>query len=83
MGQNWSYVNIAIPTPFDIVASDTFTIITGCDKTQRTCIDKFNNNVNHGGFPNIPGPDKILHGPSIEARGGARAVISQLILNNI
>ena len=74
---------LAIPTPFDIVATDTFTITAGCDKTQRTCIDKFNNNINHGGFPYIPGPDKVLAGPSIEARGGARAVVSQFILQNL
>ena len=60
----------------------TFTVIAGCDKSQRTCIDKFDNNINHGGFPNIPGPDKVLHGPSIEARGGARAVIWQFFLKN-
>jgi uncharacterized phage protein (TIGR02218 family) len=74
---------LAIPTPFDIAASDTFIVIAGCDKSQQTCITKFDNNVNHGGFPNIPGPDKVLHGPSIEARGGARAFASQLILGGL
>ncbi len=74
---------LSIPTPFDIVATDTFTVTAGCDKTQRTCIDKFDNNINHGGFPNIPGPDKVLAGPSIEARGGVRAILTQFILDNI
>ncbi len=74
---------LSIPTPFDIAVNDEFTITAGCNKTQRTCIDKFDNNINFGGFPNIPGPDKVLKGPSIEARGGARAVIFQTILDNI
>ena len=72
---------LAIPTPFDIVVGDKFIVIAGCDKSQRTCIDKFDNNVNHGGFPNIPGPDKILHGPSIKARGGKRAVLMDIALS--
>lgn len=72
---------LSIPTPFDIAVNDEFTITAGCDKTIKTCEDKFSNDVNHGGFPTIPGPDKVLHGPSIEARGGLRAVLSQVALN--
>lgn len=74
---------LAIPTPFDIAASDTFTVIAGCDKTMKTCEDKFSNDINHGGFPTIPGPDKVLHGPSIEARGGLRAIVTQAFLNRL
>lgn len=74
---------LAIPTPFDIAATDTFTVIAGCDKTIKTCEDKFSNDINHGGFPTIPGPDKVLHGPSIEARGGLRAIVTQTILNRL
>lgn len=71
---------LAIPTPFDMVVGDAFTITAGCDKTIKTCEDKFSNDINHGGFPTIPGPDKVLHGPSIKARGGLRAIVSQLVL---
>lgn len=27
----------------------------GCDRTAQTCLDKFNNLDNHGGFPSLPG----------------------------
>lgn len=37
-----------------IVGSDTVTAYAGCDHALTTCAQKFNNNANYGGFPNIP-----------------------------
>lgn len=50
--------------PFDIQASDTFTIEPGCDKSVGTCNSKYDNVVNHRGFPWIPGMDQITIYPN-------------------
>lgn len=38
-------------------ASDTFTIVAGCDKSFATCKAKFSNALNFRGFPHLPGND--------------------------
>ncbi len=53
-------VRLRLETPFDIAVSDTFRISAGCNKQRSTCVTKFANLVNNGGFPFIPGMDKIL-----------------------
>lgn len=40
-----------------IEAGDAFTVSAGCDKTFKMCKAKFNNVLNHRGFPHIPGND--------------------------
>lgn len=35
----------------------TFTIIAGCDKSFKTCREKFGNGLNFRGFPHLPGND--------------------------
>lgn len=60
-------LTLQIPTPFDIIAGDAFTITPGCNKLYSTCKDKFENPTdgdvdcgntkNFGGFPTIPGKD--------------------------
>ncbi len=35
-------------------SGDTFTVYQGCDHTQATCTNKFNNLVNFRGFPYVP-----------------------------
>lgn len=50
--------------PYPIQAGDTFEIEPGCDKLIQTCHDKFDNVVNHRGFPNIPGMDQITIYPN-------------------
>lgn len=54
--------------PFDIQPDDKFDIEAGCDKSIGTCFAKFDNVVNHRGFPNIPGMDQITIYPNA---GGA------------
>lgn len=56
-------IKLRIATPYDIAASDGFSIIAGCDKQRSTCKDKFSNLVNHGGFPFIPGADRLIEIP--------------------
>lgn len=52
------------PTVLNIVASETFDIVPGCDKQRLTCKNKFNNFVNFGGFPDMPGGDDLLETPT-------------------
>ena len=42
------------PFPNVPAIGDTFTIYSGCDKTQATCSNKFGNLANFRGFPYIP-----------------------------
>lgn len=41
--------------PVGISVGDTVSAFPGCDRTVDTCIAKFNNLVNYGGFPHSPG----------------------------
>jgi len=52
-----------LPTPFDLVVGDTFNIVPGCDKLKTTCDTKFTNLPFFGGFPFIPGNDRMLQTP--------------------
>lgn len=53
-----------LPASSDIQVGDTFTVTAGCDKRFSTCRKKFNNAVNYGGFPYLPGISKILQYPN-------------------
>lgn len=46
-----------------IQIGDTYTAKPGCDKTVDTCKTKFNIFVNYGGFPDVPGQDRIVQTP--------------------
>ncbi len=49
-----SVVSLSMPFPNAPTAGDTFDIFPGCDKTQLTCGNKFNNLTHFRGFPFIP-----------------------------
>ncbi|NJO82930.1 MAG: DUF2163 domain-containing protein [Blastochloris sp.] len=53
----------SIKTPFDIQVGDTFTITPGCSKSIDQCISKYDNVINYGGFPFVPGTDKVFRTP--------------------
>lgn len=57
-------LTLELATPRPIQVGDTFTVYPGCDRRRQTCIDKFNNLVNFGGFPYVPGTDKMLTTPN-------------------
>lgn len=44
---------------YDIEVGDTYRATPGCNRTKTTCIEKFDNFINFGGFPDLPGPDAI------------------------
>lgn len=60
-------VVLFLDTPFDLAIGDAFRIVAGCDKTMPTCIAKFGNILNFGGFPFIPGTDRMMRTPTPKA----------------
>jgi uncharacterized phage protein (TIGR02218 family) len=54
-------------------SGDTVTVRAGCDKKLTTCIEKFNNLVNFGGFPYVPTSNpqmEALSPPKTGSSGG-------------
>ena len=47
---------------------DKLRLFPGCDKTNVTCIAKFNNGINFVGEPYVPGED--IYGQYPDSRGG-------------
>jgi len=52
-----------LPVPAPLAVGDTYKVASGCDKRFSTCRARFNNGVNYGGFPYLPGLGKILQYP--------------------
>ena len=48
------YLSYPLPNPPSI--GDAFSVFQGCDHTQTTCQNKFNNLQNFRGFPYVPSP---------------------------
>ena len=57
-------IELQLETPNTIQVGDTFDIVSGCDKLQATCKNKFSNFDNYGGFPFIPTTDALIRKPS-------------------
>ena len=53
-------VELSLPMPDLINASDSFSIRAGCDKTFETCRARFANGDNFGGFPHMPGQELVI-----------------------
>jgi uncharacterized phage protein (TIGR02218 family) len=66
--KNWDGTGLVftlwLPMPNMIQIGDTYSVYPGCDKRFATCTAKFNNGVNFGGFPYVPGVGNILKYPS-------------------
>lgn len=46
---------IRLLQPFrSLAVTDQVSVYAGCDRTRATCSAKFNNHLQHGGFPDIP-----------------------------
>ncbi len=52
-----------LPMPNTIAVGDSYSVYRGCDKRFATCQSVFNNAVNFGGFPHLPGVDRALNYP--------------------
>jgi uncharacterized phage protein (TIGR02218 family) len=55
-------ITLQQPMINDVAVGDTYSMSAGCDKTLPSCRDKFNNVINHQGFPHIPGQDRYISG---------------------
>lgn len=60
-------LTLYLATPFDIAATDEFTLTPGCDRQFETCKNKFDNVLNFGGHPDIPGNDDLHTTPDAKA----------------
>jgi uncharacterized phage protein (TIGR02218 family) len=56
-------LSLWLPAPNPISLGDSYQLQRGCDKRFSTCSGVFNNAVNFGGFPHLPGINKILQYP--------------------
>ena len=45
------------PLPFPVAAGDTFRLVSGCDKTLKTCEFVYLNQIHFGGMPLVPNPE--------------------------
>lgn len=62
------------PLPYVPQSGDTFTAYPGCDKTQTTCTNKFNNLAHFRGFPYMPVPTTLVAGQGTSAPAGSGGV---------
>jgi uncharacterized phage protein (TIGR02218 family) len=53
-------LTLSRPFPFPVANGDGFTITAGCDHTQKTCLQKFNNLINFNGQPYIPDRERAI-----------------------
>jgi uncharacterized phage protein (TIGR02218 family) len=53
------------PLPYPVAVGDTYAAVTGDNKTFFICIEKFQNSARFGGFPHVPGPDRIMYNPLV------------------
>lgn len=57
---------LSLEMPFDVGIGDTFTVVAGCQKRlAEDCLAKFNNVLNFGGEPHVPGADLLTADPSV------------------
>lgn len=49
-----------LPFPHNFEIGDTYTVYAGCNKTMNHCHNKFNNRLNHRGFPFVPSLDVTI-----------------------
>lgn len=58
---------LQLPMPYAIAVGDTFEAVPGCRKRRtEDCVAKFNNAINHRGFPDVPGNDVVLGNAGLE-----------------
>jgi len=50
----------ALPFPYTVQVGDSYEVYAGCDKTDATCRDDYDNIINFRGEAFIPGTDEIM-----------------------
>ena len=53
---------IKVMNPFNIIAALNIVVYQGCNKRRNTCITKFNNEINFGGYPFVPEKNPVTEG---------------------
>lgn len=53
-------LTLQLDMSYPITIGDTFKITPGCDKTTDHCRNKYSNLIRFGGFPHVPGNDRML-----------------------
>ncbi|WP_296167972.1 DUF2163 domain-containing protein [uncultured Brevundimonas sp.] len=53
-------LTLMLPMGRDVQVGDAFAVTIGCDNTFPTCVDRFANGENFGGFPHMPGNDYAI-----------------------
>ena len=53
-------ITTILPISAGIVSGDFAVLVGGCDRSFTTCCNKFDNAINFGGFPHMPGNDFAL-----------------------
>lgn len=53
------------PLPFVCEIGDTYSAVRGDDKRFETCVEVFNNAKFFGGFPHVPGIDRVMENPLV------------------
>lgn len=54
-----------LPFPYDVTATDAYSMKAGCDKSLADCRDKFSNVVNRRAEDFVPGLDKANESPKV------------------
>lgn len=49
-----------LPFEYDLAPGDEYILTAGCNKQLSTCRDKFDNVINFGGYPHVPGIDRLM-----------------------
>jgi uncharacterized phage protein (TIGR02218 family) len=52
-------VSLGLPLPYDVAPGDALDLVAGCDRAATTCVDKFANLINFGGYPFLPGTGEL------------------------
>lgn len=55
-------IELVLPMPFPVFATDQYELRPGCDKAFSTCKAKYNNVVRFRGQPHVPGPSRMISG---------------------
>ncbi len=60
--------------PAGLGSGDRLRVLVGCDKSFGTCRERFGNQINFRGFPDIPGDDWLMRPPVVSGNltGGSR-----------
>jgi uncharacterized phage protein (TIGR02218 family) len=64
--QRWANQQFTLyrPFPYAVAVGNAYSAVRGDDRTYETCRDVFNNLLNFGGFPHLPGINQVYASPT-------------------